>query len=52
MPKKYYFYAKNDWQQEPISRTVAPGRLSAAKYFAGRKNLTLKDFLNIYSVSR
>jgi len=52
MPKKYYFYAKNDWHQEPISRTLSSGRLEAAKYFAKRKNLTLKDFLNIYSVSR
>ena len=52
MPKKYYFYVKNDWQQEPISRIIASSRLAAAKYFAERKNLTLKDFLNIYSISR
>jgi len=52
MPKRYYFYAKNDWQQEPISYTLSPNRLLAAKFFASRKNLTLKSFLNIYSVSR
>ena len=52
MPKKYYFYAKNNWEQEPISTTLASSRLSAAKFFAARKNLTLKSFLSIYSVSR
>jgi len=52
MVKKYYFYSKNDGQQEPISTTVISGRLNAAKYFAGRKNLPLKSFLELYSVSR
>jgi len=52
MPKKYYFYAKNSFDQEPISKTLASSRLAAAKYFAERKNLKLKSFLNIYSVSR
>lgn len=52
MPKKYYFYAKNDINQESISRVLATNRLSAAKYFAARKKLSLKSFLNIYSISR
>lgn len=52
MPKQYYFYAINDWHQEPISKTLASSRLSAAKYFAARKNLPLKQFLKIYSISR
>lgn len=52
MVKKYYFYAKNDWHQEPISTTVISGRLNAAKYFAANKELTLKQFLELYSVSR
>ena len=52
MAKKYYFYAKNDWHQEPISTTFISGRLNAAKYFAERKNLPLKSFLELYSVSR
>ena len=52
MPKKYYFYSKNDWQQEPISKTIATDRLAAAKYFAKVKRLSLKDFLSLFSVSR
>jgi len=52
MPKKYYFYAKNNWEQEPIGKVLASSRLKAANYFAARKNLTLKSFLSIYSVSR
>jgi len=52
MAKRYYFYSKNDWQQEPISKTIATDRLAAAKYFAARKHLPLKKFLTIYSVSR
>lgn len=52
MAKKYYFYSKNDWHQEPISKTLATDRLAAAKYFAANKGLTLKQFLEIYSISR
>lgn len=52
MPKTYYFYARNDWHQEPIAKTIATDRLAAAKYFAARKQLTLKQFLQIYSISR
>lgn len=52
MIKNYYFYAKNDWQQEPIQKTRATSRLAAANYFAATKQLTLKQFLEIYSISR
>jgi hypothetical protein len=52
MPKKYYFYVKNDKEQEPISKTIASNRLAAARYFAAMKSLPLKSFLNIYSISR
>jgi hypothetical protein len=52
MAKKYYFYAKNDWQQEPISSTYTDSRLTAAKVFAAIKKLSLKKFLSIYSVSK
>lgn len=50
--KKYYFYAKNDWQQEPISSTHTNSRLTAAKVFAAIKKLPLKRFLELYSVSK
>ena len=52
MAKRYYFYSKNDWQQEPIAKTIATDRLAAAKYFAAQKHLTLKQFLSVYSISR
>lgn len=52
MPKNYYFYSKNDLHQEPIAKTLASNRLAAAKYFAANKGLPLKQFLEIYSVSR
>ena len=52
MPRKYYFYAKNNFEQEPISTTLASGRLAAARYFAAIKKLPLKSFLKIYGVSR
>lgn len=52
MPKNYYFYSKNDWHQEPIAKTLASSRLTAAKYFAANKSLPLKTFLEIYSISR
>tara|TARA_S200002703_G_C3787844_1_gene243010 strand:- start:1564 stop:1722 length:159 start_codon:yes stop_codon:yes gene_type:complete len=52
MAKQYYFYTRMDWQQEPISKIMADDRLSAAKYFSAQKGLTLKQFLQIYSISR
>jgi len=52
MAKRYYFYSKNDWHQEPIAKTIATDRLAAAKYFAAQKDLPLKQFLLVYSISR
>jgi hypothetical protein len=44
------FYNKRDKKQETIGRTVSTSRLQAAKYFAERKQLSLKEFLKIFSV--
>jgi len=44
------FYNKKDKNQETIGRTVGFSRLEAAKYFAERKQLPLKEFLKIFSV--
>jgi hypothetical protein len=52
MPKKYFFYAKNDSGQEPINSTIAFSRLQAAKQFASRKQLNLKSFLSVFSISK
>jgi len=46
----FVFYNKNDKNQEIIGRTIGFSRLEAAKYFAGRKRLPLKEFLKIFSV--
>jgi hypothetical protein len=48
----YYFYARLDKTQEPITRIFALSRLKAARHFAARKNLDLKAFLAIYGMSR
>jgi hypothetical protein len=52
MPKKYFFYSKNDSGQEPINSTFSFSRLQAAKHFANRKQLPLKTFLLLFSVSK
>jgi hypothetical protein len=44
------FYNKTDNSQEVISRTLSTSRLNAAKYFAERKQLPLKEFLKIFTV--
>jgi len=44
------FYSRTDSTQEIVSRTVSTSRLSAAKHFAERKQLPLKEFLKIFGV--
>jgi len=46
----FAFYSRNDKSQETISRVVSTSRLKAAKYFAERKQLPLKEFLKIFGV--
>jgi len=48
----YYFYSKNDKSKEPIAQTNAKNRLAAAKYFAQIKQMPLKKFLTIFSISK
>jgi hypothetical protein len=49
----YYFYHKNDQNKEKIYITREfLNRLDAANYFANLKNMKLKDFLKIFSVSK
>jgi len=47
---KYGFYYKNDKDQEIIGKTEDLSRLSAAEYFAKRKKLPLKKFLEVFGV--
>lgn len=48
----YYYYSKLDSSTEAVDRVFTTGRLAAAKHFAARKNLPLKDFLKIWTVSK
>ena len=48
----YYYYAKLDKSTEAVDKIFTTGRLAAAKHFANRKNLPLKEFLKIWSVSK
>jgi len=44
------FYNKQDKNQETMGRIVSFSRLEAAKIFAERKQLPLKEFLKIFGV--
>jgi hypothetical protein len=46
------FYHKTDKTQEAISRTISTSRLQAARYFASRKQLPLKEFLKVFGVKK
>lgn len=50
--RKYFFYSKIDSSKEPIFWCKSTNRLSAARKFAIGKQLPLKEFLKIYSVSK
>jgi hypothetical protein len=47
----FKFYNKNDKNQETIGRVVTSSRLQAARLFAERKQLPLKEFLKVFSVT-
>lgn len=48
----YYYYSKNDPSAEAVSKVFTTGRLAAAKHFASRKQLPLKNFLQIWTVNK
>lgn len=48
----YGFYNKQDSTKETIGKVVDVSRLGAAKYFANRKQLPLKEFLKIFGVKQ
>ena len=50
--RQYNFYSRLDSKQEPIAKVIAMNRLSAAKAFAARKQLSLKHFLQIYGINK
>jgi len=52
MAKFYFFYSRNDSNQEPHGKIKASSRYNAARYFAASKNLNLKQFLSIFAISK
>lgn len=52
MSRKYSFCYRNQYTGEVIDSVYAVSRLSAAKFFAARKQLTLKEFLKIFTISK
>jgi hypothetical protein len=48
----YYYYSKNDQSGEAVAKVFTTSRLAAAKHFASRKQLPLKSFLQIWTVSK
>ncbi len=52
MTKKYCSSYRNDHTNEAIDSTSIYSRLEAAKYFAKRKSLPLKEYLKIFKVSK
>lgn len=50
--KKYSYYSRwcNDCEQ--LGTVVELSRLKAARYFAKRKQLSLKDFLRLFKISK
>jgi hypothetical protein len=50
--KIYYYYSRRDITEERLGKVLATSRLRAAQTFAHRKDLPLKTFLTIYSISK
>jgi hypothetical protein len=48
----FEFYHRNDKTREAISRTISVSRLQAAKHFAERKQLSLKEFLKLFGIKK
>ena len=52
MARKYTFCYRNQYTGEVIDSVEAVSRLAAAKFFAARKQLPLKRFLEIFKISK
>lgn len=46
----YFYYIKNDKTKESLGKVISTSRLKAANLFANRKQLTLRDFLKLFSI--
>lgn len=52
MTKKYYSSSRVDPYGESMDSIISTSRLLAAKYFAKRKRLPLREYLKIFKVSK
>lgn len=52
MTKKYYSSSRVDPYEESMDSIISTSRLLAAKYFAKRKRLPLREYLKIFKVSK
>ena len=50
--KLFYFYSRTDKKQEPIAKKSEESRLTASRWFAATKRLSLKSFLKLFGVSK
>jgi hypothetical protein len=48
--KPYFYYSKNDSKKEPIDKVLTLDEKNALTYFANRKNMDEKTFINIYTI--
>ena len=46
------YYSRVDSNKEPLGKLLTNSRYTAAKFFAARKSLTLREFLTIYTVPK
>lgn len=52
MFKEHTYHRRKDKTKETIAKVGAPSRYQAALLFSKTKKLTLKQFLELYEVSR
>jgi hypothetical protein len=48
--KPYYYYSKQDLNQEPIDKIIALSYHDALQYFSERKKMDEYTFLNLYTL--
>lgn len=48
----YFYYIKKDETKESLGKVISTSRLKAANLFANRKQLTLRDFLKLFSIEK
>jgi hypothetical protein len=47
-----FYYIRHDKTKEPLDKVMTTSRLKAAKLFADKKQLPLKDFLKLFAIEK